>query len=297
MCIRDSGYIAQATLNEAIAIGRQAHVSDDASIGIGYLIDIDGRGSVGIGKQAMFTLPADSAVGIGTRTRVDSANSIAIGTRALSLGRNSVVIGHGARISGDNSVGLGSDVQVTTDNTVIIGNPGTSSIGGPVNWTATSDGRFKCDVQENVPGLDFINALRPVTYHYDIRSIYDFQGRNIPASMQANIDAREQIAYAGFIAQEVEAIAQKLGFEFSGIDAPADPSSDAYGLRYAEFVVPLVKAVQELDAKVKTQEQIINQQQASIKSYQALMSELTTRLGEIERKVEANSRQQIITQK
>ena len=49
----------------------------------------------------------------------------------------------------------------------------------------------------------------------------------------------------GFIAQEVEAAAKKLGFDFSGVDAPKN-ENDYYGLRYAEFVVPLVKAVQEL---------------------------------------------------
>ena len=49
----------------------------------------------------------------------------------------------------------------------------------------------------------------------------------------------------GFIAQEVERAAQKLGYEFSGVDAPKN-ENDHYGLRYAEFTVPLVKAVQEL---------------------------------------------------
>ena len=46
-------------------------------------------------------------------------------------------------------------------------------------------------------------------------------------------------------AQEVEEAAQSLGYEFSGVDAPKN-ADDLYGLRYAEFVVPLVKAVQEL---------------------------------------------------
>ena len=48
------------------------------------------------------------------------------------------------------------------------GNAATSTIGGSVNWTATSDGRFKSNVEENVVGLDFINKLRPVTYQMDI---------------------------------------------------------------------------------------------------------------------------------
>jgi trimeric autotransporter adhesin len=56
---------------------------------------------------------------------------------------------------------------------------------------------------------------------------------------------KEKIVYTGFIAQEVETTAKALGFEFSGVDA-AKNENDTYGLRYAEFVVPLVQAVQEL---------------------------------------------------
>jgi len=51
--------------------------------------------------------------------------------------------------------------------------------------------------------------------------------------------------HTGFIAQEVEAAAKKVGFNFDGVDAPKN-EHDLYGIRYAEFVVPLVKAVQEL---------------------------------------------------
>ena len=47
------------------------------------------------------------------------------------------------------------------------------------------------------------------------------------------------------IAQEVEATAKKMNYDFSGVDAPKN-GKDFYALRYAEFVVPLVKAVQEL---------------------------------------------------
>src|SRR4030095_16669303 len=39
--------------------------------------------------------------------------------------------------------------------------------------------------------------------------------------------------------------AKELNYDFSGVDA-AKNDKDLYGLRYAEFVIPLVKAVQEL---------------------------------------------------
>jgi hypothetical protein len=50
-----------------------------------------------------------------------------------------------------------------------------------------------------------------------------------------------QVTHTGFIAQEVEAAALALGYDFSGVDAPKN-KTDFNGLRYAEFVVSLVKA-------------------------------------------------------
>jgi hypothetical protein len=59
------------------------------------------------------------------------------------------------------------------------------------------------------------------------------------------LQQKEAIVYTGLVAQEVEAAAKRLGFDFSGVDAPKN-GNDTYGLRYDEFVVPLIKAVQEL---------------------------------------------------
>jgi hypothetical protein len=56
----------------------------------------------------------------------------------------------------------------------------------------------------------------------------------------------------------VEAAAKSIGYDFSGVDAPQNPDGH-YGLRYAEFVVPLVKAVQE-------QQSIIDNQQKQIEA-------------------------------
>lgn len=65
--------------------------------------------------------------------------------------------------------------------------------------------------------------------------------------MQAKQE-KAAIKFTGFVAQEVEAAARKLNYDFSGVDAPKT-TSGFYGLRYSDFVVPLVKAVQELSKK------------------------------------------------
>ena len=105
-------------------------------------------------------------------------------------------------------------------------------------------------IRKDVAGLDFINALSPVSYTLDKSAINNFL--KIPDSVQVANNAAKAIPQRqiGFVAQEVEAIVKKSGYVFSGIEAPQN-EEDPYTIRYAEFVVPLVKAVQELTAQVE----------------------------------------------
>jgi hypothetical protein len=96
--------------------------------------------------------------------------------------------------------------------------------------------------------------LRPVTYTLAATELDAFQHRKAPMELSEEgkkfydkaLKEKEAITYTGLIAQEVETAAQSLGFDFSGVDKPKNDDG-TYGLRYAEFVVPLIKAVQELN--------------------------------------------------
>ena len=155
-----------------------------------------------------------------------------------------------------NVTALGNETRSTASNQVRIGNSSVTSIGGQVGWTSLSDGRYKLAVAENVKGLDFIMKLHPVTYQLDVNRLaadlkegqrMDENGNITIESSAIDIKARiekSQIVYTGFVGQEVEQAAKEIGYDFSGVDAPKN-ENDFYGLRYAEFVVPLVKAVQE----------------------------------------------------
>jgi trimeric autotransporter adhesin len=199
--------------------------------------------------------------GISTgRLTTESSNNTFIGTNAgdfFDNGSNNTFIGSTtAAASGglSNSTALGFNASVTASNQVRIGNSAVTSIGGFQAWTNLSDGRFKKNIKENVPGLEFISQLRPITYTIDMDaldksmnplvSVKSLKGPAPKKDAAANTDI-SKIIHTGFVAQEVEEIAKKLDFEFSGIDAPKN-DKDFYGLRYSEFVVPLVKAVQEL---------------------------------------------------
>jgi hypothetical protein len=105
--------------------------------------------------------------------------------------------------------------------------------------------RVKNHVSDNVPGLSFITALRPVTFHYDIQKENELMGIIDTSKWTGKYDI-EKITFSGFIAQEVESAADAINYDFSGLDK----SGDIMALRYAEFVVPLVKAVQEQQALI-----------------------------------------------
>lgn len=53
----------------------------------------------------------------------------------------------------------------------------------------------------------------------------------------------------GFLAQDVEKAAKESGFNFPGIDVPRN-DKEVYSLRYVDFIMPMVKAIQELNLKM-----------------------------------------------
>ena len=57
--------------------------------------------------------------------------------------------------------------------------------------------------------------------------------------------------------RKLKPLSKKGNYSFNAVKAPQN-DKDHYSIRYAEFVVPLVKAVQELTAKMEAQEKEIN---------------------------------------
>jgi trimeric autotransporter adhesin len=93
-----------------------------------------------------------------------------------------------------------------------------------------------------------VKKLRPVSYYYDLHAQYKIinaeNPANKPDSDKTGQQLQKSIAYTGFMAQEVEAAAKEVGYNFSGLDKPKN-AQDLCSLRYTDFTVPLVKAVQE----------------------------------------------------
>ena len=216
-------------------------------MGLNALYENNNSYNTAVGAQALQATSNsqyNTAIGYGT------ANGYNNGYNNVFVGANTDVNANGLF----NIIAMGQGTIVTSgSSTARFGNSATVSYGGWAGWSNVSDGRFKKNVKENVPGLEFINKLRPVTYQLAATELDAFLHKNDTSKIDARakqvhaqaLSEKEKITYSGFVAQEVEAIAKRLGFDFSGVDAPRN-ADDTYGLRYAEFVVPLAKAVQEL---------------------------------------------------
>jgi trimeric autotransporter adhesin len=187
-------------------------------------------------------------------------------------GSTDTYVGYSADASGDfnNSGSFGAFAIANTNDMIRMGNTGITLLECEVNWTVTSDARMKQNIQANVPGLSFIRQLRPVTYNYNMDAMDKLQNSSeewINSEVRAKAKAqKESIVYTGFLAQEVEQAAKSVDYNFSGVDAP-NAQKGYYGLRYSEFVVPLVQAVQE-------QQTIIDDQNAKIENLSSEIEEL-----------------------
>ena len=182
----------------------------------------------------------------------------------------------------NNATAIGSYARVTSNNQVRIGDTYVNDIGGYVGWSNISDKRTKKNIRTDVPGLTFINRLQPVTFNLDLDAIDDLlkidktkrQSEDELSQELKDInkkarESKEKKIQTGFIAQDVEEIAKSIGYDFSGVNVD---EIGIYGLRYAEFVVPLVKAVQELSAQN-------NQLQKQIGELSSIVRQLSEKAG------------------
>jgi hypothetical protein len=169
-----------------------------------------------------FYLQATGVVGL-------SANN----TAAYKYGSNAFLS------QSDNSRDLGEASTGRWRNLYIVNSP-----------TVGSDLRGKIDVRDCDLGLEFVLALRPIAYRLAEGGVeVSDDGFNTETSVPG------KRVHRGFGAQEVKAVLDRFGLDgktFAGwcLADPSDPDS-RQALRYEQFIAPLVRAVQELEARVK----------------------------------------------
>lgn len=216
------------------------------------------------------------------RLNVTGSNNNAMGTNALysnfsgsynialgyaSLyscvnGINNIAIGYNSGsniISGSNNCTIGYNAFVPNgnlDNQMRMGNTDITYAYMPSSSYISSDLRLKHSIKDSDLGLQFITALRPVSYtrNNDISGKTEF----------------------GFIAQEVDELLKNTGVLNSGIINVDD--NGIYSLRYNDLLAPTVKALQQLSEENKQ----LTEEITILKNKTMKVSDLLKRIEEME---------------
>jgi hypothetical protein len=168
------------------------------------------------------------------RMRLDSTGNFLVNTPTQPPAGSKMNINGGITPSVDNSVDFG-----------------TSSYRWQALYAAngtiqTSDQREKTDIIDSPLGLDFICKVKPVAYKFKIgknKVSADAEGNQIVTPI---VGKRQHF---GVLAQQVK---ESLGdVDFGGWVLTDTLNADSpQGIRYDEFIAPLIKAVQELKTEL-----------------------------------------------
>ncbi len=257
-----NGLADEGTANTAVgAVSLNSNTTGyfDTAVGANSLFsNTTGSLNTGVGYFSLYnTTMGDNNTGLGYEslaTNVTGSYNIAIGYQADVA-------------SGDlhNTTVIGNFAQVDASDHVRIGNTQVTQIGGQVAWSNLSDIRAKTNIQGLDLGLDFVMALRPVSF-----TLKQGNGRTD----------------LGFIAQDVETLVGD-GYNVLGIGGDKDRT---LSLRYTDFIAPMVKAIQEQQATITAQQAAMaalerhdREQQATIQSLAARLAALEQRLAPVPR--------------
>jgi hypothetical protein len=269
-----------------VGIGYSAfltHVDNDYNVGIGYQAQWDSGGdhNTSVGAKSLLNNEGDYNTAVGDFAAASPGNE---GDYNSYFGASAVASG----VSAANEMALGANSVGHGDNKVTIGDASVVSIEPHsdqtcdlgilayeydqvhcVNATEVSDERLKEDIADTSLGLEFVNKLRPVSY-----IMKDIEEKSETYKAQdVNSDGEEievektrllqpavshSRKHQGLIAQEVKGVMDEMDIDsndFGGyVDGKIGGDVDKLALRYREFIAPLIKAVQELSAKVEALE-------------------------------------------
>ena len=240
------------------AIGYQALVAQTGTSGT--------VGNTAVGYKTLdgvTTGVKNTAIGAEAMGSADGAEeqNVAIGYKAMfnnNNGLSNTCIGSGTLLSaaaGQGQIAIGRDVACIANETATIGfGSNVASLGldgSDTSWAASSDERLKENITDATAGLDVINDLRPVTYNWK-------KAKDIDKTMPQYKDSEEPVlgkeygeTLHGFVAQEVKAVIDKHDSIKEGFKMWKESDDGTQTVADGNLVPILVKAVQELTARVK----------------------------------------------
>jgi hypothetical protein len=183
----------------------------------------------------------------------DAGDTTTTGDKNICIGQNA----NNGSASGDHAIVIGHDISGSSNDFSFgkASNIVSNDFDTDANWSRSSDQRLKKNIANSTLGLSFINALRPVKYNWKPNNELDSSDSQLAHLYKENAEDNEMNTEAtmyNFIAQEVKAALDAAGVsDFSGW------SEDQWGVQQVSremFIMPLVKAVQELTARIEALE-------------------------------------------
>jgi hypothetical protein len=244
-----------------VAIGNytlDALTSADSNTAVGYNA---GSSMNSGGANNCFGESAGANITTGSNNTAVGQNAGNAGT-VLTTGSNNVLLGGETKVSaadGGYQFVIGRNVTSNGNSTTTIGYDTTeiATNHGSASWAAVSDERYKKDIETSTAGLSFINDLRPVTFKFKQKNELDTDLYGYDANSTDTDGYTDEVAH-GFIAQEIKTVIDnhpeiKAGQEIWK-QAP-EAKGKRQNVSHIGMIPMMVKAIQELSAKVKALEE------------------------------------------
>lgn len=239
-----------------IAIGYETHYigSNEYATAIGYkalrnLNEADEVWTTAVGYEAGFTATGSGnnsyfghRAGYAVTTGAENTLVGAFAGDSLTTGSNNIVLGYNAAAS-----------SVSVSNEITLGNASITAIRAAVtSITSLSDERDKKDIKDITYGLGFINKLQPREFVWnnriEQREFLPHSKKKESAELKEIVSANKGKKDFGFIAQEVQV------HDDDTLRLIYDANPEKLEMSYGKLVPILVKAIQELSAKVSALE-------------------------------------------
>ena len=266
--------------DNAVGLGAQAGQTSQGvqclALGFNAGQNTQGNYSVAIGRDSGSQTQSSNSVAIGNSAgkTTQGSLSVAIGynTGLTNQATRAIAIGNGAGLTNQPTQTIvmanGGNIVPTSTNRIVIGASNYAVQIGDGNVSSASDARDKYDIQDIPLGLDFVNALQPKFYKYDIRELYEETDDNGVLTKRTPDRSKAGIRYhSGFLAQDVKAAMDQFGVDFGVYRDEAVKAEEVHkeratgklSLCYREFIAIQTKAIQELSSKVSLLESRIEE--------------------------------------
>ena len=241
------------TWSLAVGTAALANSTGTSNVGVGYLAGANqttGFGNTALGSYALQLLTTtnnNTALGyqaLRNSTPDSTGGNTAVGSQALldlTTGNQNTTIGMNAGSSittGNNNTNIGFDSQsssLTVSNEITLGNSQITTLRCAVtSITSLSDARDKKDVKELGVGLEFVKGLKPVEFVWDERAE----------------EGKHNIKDFGFIAQDLKK-SQEDAKLAETLKLVYEENPEKLEASYGKLIPILVKAIQDLTAKVE----------------------------------------------